>query len=258
MRAGRALPALTWLLGASLAAQEPPRASRVEAGAFYHGVTGGFGDWRGAEARLVAAGARDVWYFEGRAQRAFFDDGVYGSVANTHVWSDRIYSHVGFGGGTGDLVLPDLRLDASLSVKLGRARRVVATAGLTAVNAKAGYEDLAVFGGLTVYAGPALVVELGGRVNRSDPASVTSGRVQGALTAGHPGRRTLLLRGSLGNEGYQLTGAAATLRRVDSQEGEAVYRHWLTPGLGIAVSGTLYHNPFYWRRGAGIAVFHAW
>ena len=234
------------------------QASSIEAGAFYQHVTNDFGDWKGGYARAVLAGARNVWYLDARAQEAFRDRGVYGSLANVHTFSSRLYTQVSIGGGSGDFVLPDLRLDVALSVKLGAARSVILTTGGTLVDAKSGFRDQALFGSLTWYAGSALLLEAGTRLNWSQPGQVGSARGFGALTAGRSGGTMLTLRGSAGSEGYQLTGADQTLRKFNSQEAGVSLRQWLGRSVGLVLGGDWYHNPFYTRAGASLGVFHGW
>ena len=240
----------------ALAAQS--RASWIEAGAFYQHVSGGFGDWKGAYTRAVLAGSRNVWYLDAKAQEAFRDQGVYGSIANVHTFSSRVYTQLGVGGGTGDFVLPDLRFDASLNVKLGSARSLILTGGGTVVDAKAGFKDRALFGSLTWYASGSVLIEGGARVNWSDPGSVRSARGTGALSLGRSGRTLLTIRGSAGSEGYQLTGVSQTLREFTSQEAGAVWRQWFSRGTGFVLGADWYHNPFYTRAGLSLGLFHAW
>ena len=245
-------------LRGSATAQAPlPGASWVEAGGFYHRVSGAFGNWKGGYLRGVLSGARNVWYLDAKAQEAFGDRGVYGALANVHTFGSRVYSQVSVGGGTGTYVLPDLRLDAALAVKLGAGKSVVVTAGGTFVKAKTIYQDRAVVGGLVWYAGPA-VVELSGRVNWSDPNAVRSERVNGAVTLGSAGRRLVAIRGGAGTEGYQLTGVTATRRRFRSQEVGLSWREWTGARFGLVLAGELYHNPFYTRAGVSLGIFRGW
>lgn len=236
----------------------PPGSSWVEAGGFYHHVSNDFGSWTGGYARLVLAGARDAWYLDAKAQEAFRDRGVYGSFANVHSFGSRVYTQLGVGAGSGDYVLPKLRLDGSLTLKLGPARRVLLTAGGTYVKSKSIYDDQALFASLTWYATPSVLLELGGRVNWSDPGAVRSARAQAALTAGRTGRSILTLRGSAGTEGYQLTGAPVTLQEFKSQDAGLSLRRWLGAHVGIVVGGEWYHNPFYTRAGGSLGLFYGW
>ena len=259
---GLALALAIGVAAAPLAAQAqppaPPGSSWIEAGGYYHHVTGPFGDWRGGYARGVFAGARDVWYLDARAQRAFNDDGVYGSIANVHTWTSRFYMQLGVGAGTGRYVLPALREDLSLNFKLGRARSVILTVGETYVDSHLIYEDKAFFGSLSWYAGGTVLVEAGGRVNWSNPGSVRSGRGSGALTLGRFGGSQVTLRGGAGTEGYQLIGLGTPLRMFSSQEASGALRQWLSGGWGMVLQGDWYHNPFYTRTGGQLGLFRAW
>jgi len=258
-RAGLLILVALWSPRAALLGQaRPPGASWIEAGGFYQHVSNDFGDWKGVYARAVLVSARNAWYVDAKAQEAFRDKGVYGSLANVHTFSSRFYTLAGAGGGTGDFVLPDLRLDASLNFKLGRTRAVILTAGGTFVDAKLGYRDKALFGSLTWYAGGSFLLEAGARGNWSNPGGVGSARGYGSLSLGRTGGDLLALRGSAGTEGYQLTGLATTLRKFRSQEAGLSWRHWVSHGFGTALGGDWYHNPFYTRAGGTLGFFGAW
>jgi YaiO family outer membrane protein len=235
-----------------------PGASWIEAGAFYHHVDQGFGSWKGGYARAVVAGARNVWYLDARAQEAFRDRGVYGSLANVHHFGSRLFTQLGVGGGTGKYVLPELRADGALTLKLGSAHALLLTAGGSYIKSKSIYDDRALFGSLAWYATPSLLLDLGGRVNWSDPGAVRSERVSGALTWGRPGGAIVTLRGGAGTEGYQLTSAPVTLQKFRSQEAGVTLRHWLVRHAGVVLGGEWYHNPFYTRAGGSLGFFHAW
>ena len=252
---------LTLSLGgpAGALAQTPaPGSSWIEAGGFYHHVNHDFGSWKGGYARLVLAGARNVWYFDAKAQEAFRDRGVYGSLVNVHHFGGHFSTQLGVGGGTGKYVLPELRADGSLTLKLGTTHALLVTAGAGYVKSKSIYDDQALFGSLSWYATPTLLFDLGGRLNWSDPGAVRSERVSGALTWGRPGAAILTLRGGAGTEGYQLTSAPVTLQKFRSQEAGATLRQWFVHHAGVVVGGEWYHNPFYTRAGGSLGFFHAW
>ncbi len=247
--------------GTSASAQAPGRvagSSSIEVGAFYQPVTEGFGDWKGAYARAVVTSLKNAWYLEAKTQEAFRDRGSYGSVSNVHTISDRVYSQFGIGGGTGGYVLPDLRVDGALSLKLGPTKAVVVTVGATLVAAKQDFSDKAAFGTLAWYVAPGAVAEIGARFNSSNPGGVGSGRGTFALTLGRVGRHLVVLRGGAGTEGYQLTGAGAALRRFKSQEAGVSWRQWLARRWGLVLGAEWYHNPFYTRAGLMIGGFRAW
>jgi len=232
--------------------------SQLTVNGFHHRVSDGFGHWTGAAARLTLAGGRSAWYVDFKGQRAFEDEGVYGAVTYVGDVSSRVFVSAGLGGGTGDFVLPDVRADAALHLKVGSARRIVLFAGATLVDAKLGFEDKAAFGGVTWHVSARTVLELGGRINWSDPGNVSSERLNASATLGRPGGSVVVLRGNLGREGYQLTGAAQILRRFESQEAEILWQQPVAHRWGLVAGGTWYHNPFYDRAGGSIGLFHAW
>ncbi|MGH7562065.1 MAG: YaiO family outer membrane beta-barrel protein [Gemmatimonadales bacterium] len=240
----------------ALLSQQPAR--RVELAAFHHRVTRDFGHWSGLTARFTAAGAGGAWYVDARAQRAFRDEGVYGALTHVRDLSRRLYVSLGAGGGTGSFVLPDLRADLGLHWKVGAGGRVVLSLGGTYVDSKRGFEDWAGSAGLTWYASDRVVLELGGRLNWSDPGDVRSERAQASATFGRTGGRVVVLRGSAGREGYQLTGVVATLRRFESQEVELLWQEPLGGGVGLAAGAVWYHNPFYTRAGGSLGLAYAW
>ena len=235
-----------------------PAASSLEAGGFYQHVTHDYGSWTGGYGRLVLAGARDVWYADAKVQEAFRDKGVYGALANVHHFGDRLFTQLGVGAGSGKYVLPKFRADAAVTLKLFTTHALLVTAGGTYVKSKSIYSDKALFGSLAWYAGPYALLELGGRLNWSNPGTVRTERVNGALTLGRTGSIVLTLRGGAGTEGYQLTSAPVTLQKFRSQEAAAVLRTWLSRHFGVGESAEWYHNPFYTRAGGSLGLFYAW
>lgn len=239
-------------------AQETPGpAGWLQAAGFYHRVTDDFGDWKGFGLNLVApAGRRDIWYAEVMLREAFNDQGAYASLGNRHAFGEW-FTLVSVGGGTGEFIHPDLRADFTLGKAWLPRRTLVTMAGITYVNAKLGFEDVAAFGSLALYF-PGVVVEAGGRANWSYPGAVETGRGFGAITVGRERRRYVILRGSAGREGYQLTGVPATQRRFRSYEISLAWREWLGGRVGFFLQGEWYDNPFYTRTGATVGVFRHW
>jgi YaiO family outer membrane protein len=244
-------------LGVAAGAEAQDR-SQISVSGFHHRVSNGFGHWSGAAARLTLSGNRSAWYVDAKGQRAFGDEGVYGAVTFVGDLTSRLFVSAGLGSGTGDFVFPDLRADAAVHLKLGSARGIVVFAGGTLVNAKLGFEDRATFGGLTWYASPRVVLEIGGRLNWSDPGGVRSERVNASATLGRTGGRLVVFRGNAGREGYQLAGPGQVLRRFDSHEAEALWQEPLARRWSLVLGGTWYHNPFYDRAGASIGLAHGW
>lgn len=234
-----------------------PRTLDVATG--YQSVTNGYGDWRRFSLRAVLpVGLFDVWSLEALAQEAFEDRGVGGVIGNTHVWSDRWFSQVSAGGGTGDFVLPRFRGDASLSRKWLASRSLVTSLGGTYVRSADEHHDQALVGSVIVYPADRLVAEVGGRINWSYPGSIRSQRGFAAVTAGEQGKRYVALRVTGGTEGYQQTGPSSSLTEFASQEASLSWRQWLGSRWGGTVMLEGYHNPFYTRTGVTVGVFYEW
>lgn len=261
MRLAHLVPVGSLLLAAPLAAQEPAplRGGMVEAGAFAHQVTNDLGDWRGARLRAVLpAGRRDVFYLEAVGQRAFGDEGVYGTAALQHAFGDDWIVFVSGGAGTGEFVFPAFRADAMLTRKLLASRRLLVSAGGTYVRSKDVFRDRTAVASVTGYLSGSAVLEVSGRFNWSTPGDLTSQRGAVALTLGTLGRRYVVLRAGGGTESYQLLGVGEVERSFTSTEASASWREWLSRRAGIVVGGEYYHNPFYTRAGAQVGIFVGW
>lgn len=251
---------MLWLATAAgaLGAQSPS-GGRVDVMAQAQQVTGGLGDWRGVAARLVLRpSVRDTWYAEGLWQRAFTDEGVYASVGERHTLGGRWSTYLSVGSGTGEFVLPDLRADAQLALTWGPRQRLVTTVGTTLINAKRGYSDVAGLVSLAAYLAPSVVAEVGERFTTSSPGGVQSARTNAALTLGREGRGFLVLRGSLGGEGYQLIGPSTTIRTFNSHEGAVNWRQWLGHRGGFVLLAERYRNDLYTRSGVSVGGFVDW
>jgi YaiO family outer membrane protein len=265
----RAAVAAAFVLGAaSLGAQRPTPAARVDVIGTTQNVTNGFGDWNGVAVRGLARPSLTMtWYGEFISQKAFGDQAVYGSVANLHSLGRSWYGFLGVGGGSGDFVFPDLRVDYTLSRKWGASQRFITNVGGTFVDAKNGYRDLAGTASVTTYLTDAAVLELGGRYNRStrsggddgvDTPAVGAGRAFGALTLGTEGSQYLVVRGSTGREGWQIISPTVTLRKFDSHEASVSWRRWIGSRGGFLIQGDYYRNDIYTRSGVSLGLFGQW
>ena len=229
----------------------------------HHRVSGGFGDWTSVGMRLVLptsndASSRTVWQVEGLWRRAFGDAGAYASVAVQQSIGRDWLVHAALGSGSGEFIFPDARVDLSLSRKWLPRQQLLTTLGAGMVDAKRGYRDRAAFASVAWYALPGAVIEAGARRNRSTPGDVTSARAFAALTLGTERHRYVVVRGSAGDEGYQLIGPQSTLVTFRSREAGISWREWLGPDWGAFVQGERYTNSHYDRTGVTAGVFVHW
>lgn len=245
-----------------LAAQESGRSLRggsVEVSGFAQSVTNGFGDWRGLRLRtVVPVGTSDVLYSEALTQRAFRDNGSFGSLGWQHTYGTDWITFASIGGGTGDFFFPDFRADLLISRKILPSRRVLLGIGGSWIESKDVFRDRTLTASLTAYLSSDLVLETGGRFNWSTPGKVPSQRGSVALTIGGLGRRYVIIRAAGGSEGFQLTGTEATERKFNSGEGSITWREWLSRNFGFVLGGEVYDNPFYTRTGAQVGFFVSW
>lgn len=242
-----------------VAAQSPTGpAGWYQAEGYYHGVTNDFGDWKGVGAGFhLPAGSRTVWDINGLAQEAFFDKGVWLGASHRYQLSPAWFSQVSVGGGTGEYHLPDFRTDLTLGKSWLDRRNLLTMVSGTYVNAKQGYSDIGLQGSVVLYL-EGVALEAGGRMNWSNPNAVSSGRAFGSATLGRERDRVIVLRGSGGGEGYQLTGTGTTEQKFTSWEASLSWREWISDRIGLIGRLEFYDNPFYTRTGLSLGVFRHW
>jgi YaiO family outer membrane protein len=218
-------------------------------------LTGGYGDGGSIGIRFRHDRARDVWYAGVHRESRFDDTGFLGSIANTHVLDADWYSYLGIAASTDAIFLPQFRIDAQLARKLGAARQWVTTVSAAAAAAHDEHRDYGAGVGLIRYFASGLVVDGSVFFNRSTPGDVIARRQHLAITYLRPRRYQLSARASYGEEGYQITGAAATLVDFSSGDISVRWQQWLTSGTGISAAAEYYTNPFYSRTGFTVSLF---
>ncbi len=226
----------------------------IEAGAFHHAVSDGYGDWNGVFTRaVVPVGTRDIFYGDAVTQRAFRERGSYVALANRHEWGAGVFTLVGGGHGFDARLFPEWRADASAGARVGTRRNIVGTIGGSYVQSRDVYRDYAATGSLAVYL-TGLVIEAGTRYNTSTPGDVHALRGYTAFTIVPSPRRSIALRVGAGEEGYQLLGGATVLQRFTSQEASIAWRERAGAQWGVVVQADAYRNPYYTRAGGALGV----
>lgn len=231
----------------------------IEANAFYQAVTNSYGDWSGAYVRGVRPLARDTWYVDALALRAFGESGYQVGVAERHDWSSRFFQLLGANIGSGAAILPRARVDGSLGVRFGTLRKWQATGGVSYVKSVTALNDVAAIASVAWYAPHAVMLETNVRYNVSRPGDIRSTRVGGSATWTPSAVRTFSARVIGGSEGWQLvrTGVAP-LTRFQSQELALAWREKVAGSVALSIQGDLYHNPSYTRSGVSIGVARYW
>ncbi|KAI3590991.1 hypothetical protein D9X30_4476 [Cupriavidus sp. U2] len=188
-------------------------------------------------------------------QNHFGDAGTFFGLGYTRIFDDNWYGFLSAGTSSGGFFLPEVRVDGILFRKLLEKKNLVASAGFTYYRAKEVYNDKTLLLGLTYYFDAPWIIQLGGRLNRSDPGNVRSNRGSIAVTYGRDKDQYITLRYDGGTEAYQITGAQQLLSDFTSHEVSLNWRKWITKRYGINLRAVYYENPSYKRKQAEIGVF---
>ncbi|MBX9854113.1 MAG: YaiO family outer membrane beta-barrel protein [Gemmatimonadaceae bacterium] len=232
--------------------------SWTEVNAFAQRVTNDFGDWSGAYARVVNPRAMDTFYGEVLALRGFREQGIQVGAAHRHDWNARLFHVIGVNVGDGSPILPRLRSDAQLGLRLGSRKEWQVTGGGSYVKSPFELYDVAATGSIAWFAPKALLLEVSGRYNTSQPGTIRSHRIQGVSILTPSPRRSFSLRVGGGSEGWQIISANTTLRRFHSQEYALAWREKLTTQWALSLQGDRYVNPFFSRTGVTLGVARYW
>ncbi|MES2522136.1 MAG: YaiO family outer membrane beta-barrel protein [Gemmatimonadota bacterium] len=254
--------ALSWPTGAGLEAQAPLAGGIpggwVEANGLYQSVSNGYGDWQGAYVRAVRPSSRDTWYADVLALQAFTERGTQVGVAQRHDWSPRVFQMIGASVGSGASIMPRLRADGVLGVRLGDRRQWQTSAGVSYVRSVTTLSDLAGVASVAWYAPRALMLETGVRLNVSRPGNIRSHRILNSVSWTPTPRRSFSARAIAGSEGWQTLRAGTTLTRFQSQEYSVAWRELVAGPVALSLQGDFYRNPFYSRSGVTLGVARYW
>jgi YaiO family outer membrane protein len=228
----------------------------IEFGVSYDKLSAGFGSWNGQFVRAnLLLTEQDRLDLELASQDHFGDRGTLLTAGVTHVFDEDWYGRLGFGTSSGGFFLPRWRVDASLSRKWLPQRNLVTTLGLGYYDAKDEHSDRNVSLSMLYYFESPFIVELGARLNRSNPGSVDSERFFGAINWGRVKERFITLKYETGEEGYQLMAPQTAMVDFDSEETTLIWREWVNDDYGFNVRLQHYSNPFYDRDGLELSLF---
>lgn len=188
-------------------------------------------------------------------QSHFGDHGTFFGLGYTRTFDENWYGFISAGTSAGGFFLPEFRADGLLFRKLLEKKNLVASVGFTYYRAKDVYTDKTLLLGLTYYFDAPWILQLGARLNRSDPGNVRSNRGIVAIAYGRDKDQFITLKYDGGSEAYQLTGEQALLSDFKSHEVSLTWRKWITKRYGINLRAIYYDNPSYTRKQAEIGVF---
>lgn len=223
----------------------------------YADLSSGFSNWNDQTLRLnLGLTEKDRLSAEISSQNHFDDKGTFYGLAYTRIVNDTWYGSVHLGSSDGGFFLPRSRVDVFINRKWLNSKNLVTSFGAGYYEAKDGHVDRNVLlSALYYFPGP-WVVEIGGRVNRSDPGDVSSTRGFAALTYSQYKRMQVVLRYEDGNEAYQLIGESTALSDFPSSETSLTWRQLMTDSYGVHLLVNRYENPNYDRKGVQLGMFY--
>ncbi|MEM5275547.1 YaiO family outer membrane beta-barrel protein [Cupriavidus taiwanensis] len=228
----------------------------IEGGLGHANLTGDNDSWNDQYLRGgVHLSADDYVTGEISHQRHFGDQGTFFGLGYTRNFNEDWYGFLSAGTSAGGFFLPEFRVDGMLFRKFLDKKNLVASAGFTYYRAKEIYTDKTLLLGLTYYFDAPWIVQLGARLNRSDPGNVRSNRGVAAIIYGRDKDQYITLKYDGGREAYQLTGAQSLLSDFTSHEVTLTWRKWFNKRYGMNLRAIYYENPSYRRKQAEIGFF---
>ena len=244
---------------AASATPTPTAQGQIEAGLGFSDLSDGNNNWVDQYVRgHVTVRPGTTLYGSVANERHFGERGVVGALMGVQDLSPDWYASIG--ASTGAATFQNrLRIDAGLFRKWGAERRwVTGIALMHAASADGIHRDNMIKLSAIYYAPQGFVAEGGVSGNRSNPGSVWSPRVYGAVTMGADKKHWLSLKLEHGQEGYLPVVAGQsfpTNTQFRSIEATLQWRQWLGRDWGYVLGAQLYRNPYYRRAGVTVGLF---
>lgn len=238
--------------------EQPKQKGSVQIGISQSHLSNNNSDWRDVSVKgNVSLGETSgVLNWEASQQRHFGETGQAASVSLTRDLGPDWYTTLGVGVGASANFLTRQRLDVAVYRKWLAQRQWIT--GVQFTGSKSGdgqYRDQAWQLSSGYYFDFALVTELGLKHTSSNPGKVNTMRYYAAATYGENKKYYLSARYDKGREGYLPLAVAGGPVNFSSRVASATWRQWLTPNMGFELQGEHYKNPFYRRKGVGVAIF---
>lgn len=249
--------ASTTCLAETIPVSEPiPTTGFVEAGIGHADLTGNNANWNDQYLRgNVRLNPSTRLFGEVSHQDHFDENGTFVGMGVTHDFNDIWYGSLSVGGSDKGSFLPKERVDGSLSHKWLDKKNLVTSAGFTYYHSREGYIDRALLLEVAYYFDAPWIIQVGARLNRSNPGDVQSNRGYAAITYGRDKQYYLTLRHDEGKEAYQVVGSNALLSDFSSRETSLIWRQWLSSRYGFNLRANEYKNPSYRRTELQAGVF---
>lgn len=241
------------------AAPSPPAQGQIEAGLGYSDLSDGYNNWVDQYVRgHVTMRPGSTLYGSVARERHFGESGAVGGLTLVQDLSPDWYASIGASSGAATFQ-NRFRVDAALYRKWGAERRWIT--GIALMHASSGdgiHHDNMIRASAIYYAPQGFIAEGGVSGNRSNPGSVWSTRVFGAVTMGADKKHWLSLKLDHGQEGYLPVVAGQsfpTNTQFRSTEATVQWRQWVGRDWGYVLGVQLYHNPYYHRAGVSGGLF---
>jgi YaiO family outer membrane protein len=218
-------------------------------------LTAGLGNWKEIGVRGTHTVGAHVLQGEVASMRRFGESGNFIGLGDTYSFSPDWFGSLSVGAGDGASYLPEARIDGFINRKLLTDRNLIATLGAGYYRAPDGHNDRSASVGATYYFSEPWILQGEIRFNNSRPGSVNTRQQFLALTWGRDQQTQVTARHAWGSEGYQSIGSGASLVNFSSHQSSLNLRHWIGADWGLSAGVERYHNPYYNRRGATLALF---
>ena len=229
----------------------------VGAGVSYYRLTQGYGSFEGLYAKgVLGEGSSTIWNWEVDHGRMFGYEESYGVVGVTQTFAPRWYGYLSLAGSTNSDVVPQGRVDASLSYKALPDKRLVLTGGYTGIRFRDGHDDRSAWTNLTAYLPDYWVAMAGHDWATSNPGAVEAQRSFAAFGYDHGGETELTVRYGWGTEAYLPIGAHVALVDFRSETASLTWRQWLGTDWGTDLYVERFTSPYYRQTGGSISVFY--
>ncbi|WP_179402477.1 YaiO family outer membrane beta-barrel protein [Burkholderia guangdongensis] len=237
-----------------------PAAPHMELSLGYEGahLTNGYGDWYGMHLRGLYQANGRTFLGELAELHRFGENTQLGAITYLQDLGPDWFTGIGFGGTTRGTILPSARVDVSINRKLLADRSLIASLGAGYAWSRSGHRDQLYHAGLIWYAIPKWIFEAGMNYIVDSPGSVKAPQYYAAVTYGEVGKSLIVVRGGIGREAYQVTGAGTQIADFRSHEVSAKWRYWITKQWSAQVELDYYHNPYYSRYGGEVGVTYQW
>ena len=199
-----------------------------------------------------------TWRFvTGRAYR-FKDEGYDIGASYTRYLPDGVSLSLGFSTGTGEVISPDYRVDASIGMAFLKKDNLLASVGYTRTQSKAENRSDGFGLGLTYHVDDHWILGASGRYDIGQPGETVSTSGGLGITYGVYRKRYIGAAIEFGDVSYLLVGPGEALVDYNSTTYKLYFSHYQTPSVGFHLRLDYERNSSYELVGGSITLFKEW